>query len=83
LKFKAVANFPNSLLLDDVVAGALPSSFPPGKYHPTTMSAVGFVDYAGGNDRLAATSPYRGGATDGTDVGCKLDLVNLLAGSND
>jgi len=39
------------------------------------MSAVGFVDLTGGDYRLASTSPYHNGATDGTDVGCILGSV--------
>src|SRR5207244_5111792 len=38
---------------------------------------VGFVDLAGGDYRLAATSPYHNGATDGTDVGC---IIGAVAG---
>jgi uncharacterized protein (TIGR03437 family) len=47
----------------------------PGNYFPATAAAVGFVDYANGNYRLAATSPYKGQATDGKDIGCDVDAL--------
>ena len=40
---------------------------------PVTMEALGFVDLAGGNYRLADSSPYKGKAIDGSDVGCNID----------
>jgi hypothetical protein len=33
------------------------------------------VNLAGGNYRLSGSSPYRGSATDGTDVGCNIDAL--------
>lgn len=73
--------FPGSTLLDNVIVAAPASSFPAGNYYPATMSDVGFVDEAGGNYRLASTSPYKNGGTDGTDVGCDIDAVNAAAGT--
>ena len=45
------------------------------------MADVGFADYAGGNYRLSATSPYHNGATDGTDPGCNIDALKAAAGT--
>jgi hypothetical protein len=73
--------FPGVQILDDVFAGANPSIFPAGNYYPAMMSGVGFVDLAGGNYRLAATSLYRGAATDGTDVGCNINALNAATGT--
>lgn len=42
---------------------------------PATLSAVGFIDLAGGNYRLASGSAYKGYGFDGTDPGCDFDLV--------
>jgi hypothetical protein len=75
------AYFPNSLFLDNIIAAAPPSTFPSGNYYPATMSDAGFVDYVGGNYRLAATSKYKNGATNGSDVGCNLDSLNAAAGT--
>jgi hypothetical protein len=41
-----------------------------------TMADVGFVNAAGGDYELEATSPFKGGATDGTDVGVNFDLMD-------
>jgi len=45
----------------------------------TAFSTVGFANLAGGNYRLSAASPFRNGATDGTDVGCNIDTLNAAA----
>lgn len=63
--------FPSGVLSDNViilVAGKA-SSFPAGNYFPTTIGAVGFTNYAGGDYTLTPTSPYIHGATDGSRVG--------------
>jgi hypothetical protein len=44
-------------------------------YWPTSWTAVGFVDQANDNYRLAASSPYRNIATDGTDLGANIDAI--------
>jgi hypothetical protein len=78
------AFFPGSTILGNIIAGANPSRYPGGNYYPSSLAHVGFVDYrvlTGGNYRLAATSPYRGSATDGTDVGCRFDALNAAAGT--
>lgn len=43
--------------------------------YPATAEGVGFVDYPNGNYRLAATSAYKGAASDGTDPGVNQDLI--------
>jgi hypothetical protein len=43
--------------------------------YPATAADVGFVDYLNGNYRLAATSPYKGAASDGTDPGINQDMI--------
>jgi hypothetical protein len=57
-----------------MVAGSA-SKYPAGNMFPATIAALGFVDYAGGNYRLASTSLYAGRATDGTNPGANIDLV--------
>lgn len=74
--------FSNSLFLSNVIVAAPASSFPTGNYYPATMTDVGFVDYAEGNYRLADTSPYRNGGTDGADVGADIDALNAAAGTS-
>ena len=40
------------------------------------LSLVGFVDLAGGDYRLAPTSPYNKAGADGKDIGCDFDALN-------
>lgn len=61
--------FPGYVWAGNVLVGASPVQYPAGTFCPATLDQVGFVDLAGGNYQLAATSPYRGKATDGADVG--------------
>lgn len=71
--------FPGGIFRDGIFAGSNPATYPANNYYPPSMGAVGFVDLAGGNYRLSSTSPYRNGATDGTDVGCNIDALNAAA----
>ncbi|HYG80682.1 MAG TPA: hypothetical protein VD861_09860, partial [Pyrinomonadaceae bacterium] len=54
-----------------------PSSYlsHPNNYFPADETAVGFVNYEGGDYRLAETSFYKGKATDGEDIGCDFDAL--------
>jgi hypothetical protein len=51
--------------------------YPSNNYYPAQLDAVGFVNRAGGDYQLQATSPYLTGATDGRAVGC--DMTALTA----
>jgi hypothetical protein len=73
--------FPNAIFLDNVIVGAPAADYPTGNYYPATMSEVGFVDYSGGNYRLAAGTSYFAAATDGTAVGANIESVNAAAGT--
>ena len=48
------------------------SSYPTGNYWPADIAAVKFVGMGTGDYRLAADSPYKGMATDGSDLGANL-----------
>jgi len=63
--------FPGAVFTANALQGdpANAPYYPPGNYFPATLEAVGFVDLAGGDLRLEATSPYHNAATDGTDIG--------------
>ena len=41
----------------------------------STWDHVGFVNRAGGDYRLASTSPFKGQASDGQDLGCNIDAL--------
>ncbi len=51
-------------------------AFPPGNYIVSSYDKVGFLDYAHGNWQLAASSKYRGKATDGKDPGVDVAALN-------
>jgi hypothetical protein len=59
----------------NAVIGADLASYPADNRAPASMKAVGFVDSAAQNYRLAATSPYKSAATDGKDMGADIDAI--------
>jgi len=61
----------------NLIAGSNPAGYPANNFYPSTLTDVGFVDLAGGNYRLSATSPYKGQATDGKDIGADIDALTL------
>jgi hypothetical protein len=73
--------FPGYRMGANVVAGPRPSArtYPPGTRYAETMDAVGFVNRAAGNYRLAPHSPFRGAATDGRDPGADFERVSQAA----
>jgi hypothetical protein len=75
------AFFPGSQFLGSVIAGADPATYPGGNFYPANLDAVGFINLAGGNYRLSASSPYVRSATDGTDVGANIGAINAAAGT--
>jgi len=74
------AYLPGGVVTRNVLAGGSASRYPAGNYFPTVSAwQAGFVDYAGGDYHLAASSPYRNAATDGTDLGADVTTVNAHA----
>src|SRR5262249_39866620 len=73
-------DFPGYTFLKNVIPGANPAVYPPDNFFPATMNDVGFIDLAGGNYRLADSSPYKYAATDGTDIGCDIDALEAALG---
>ena len=51
-------------------------TYPNGNFYPANVSAVGFVDFSGGNYRLSASSPFKGKGSDGKDLGADIDALN-------
>jgi len=65
-----------SVNMNNAVIGG-PGNFPiVGNFFPATIAAVGFVNYAGGDYRLAPTSPYKNAGTDGKDIGADIVALN-------
>jgi hypothetical protein len=74
---------PGGTFAKNAIVGINLTLYPTGQYNPTeaTLQAQ-FVNYAGGNYRLLATSLYAGQGTDGADLGANLDAIDAAyAGS--
>ncbi|HEV8657053.1 MAG TPA: hypothetical protein VGS96_00365 [Thermoanaerobaculia bacterium] len=64
--------FPGAVFAGNVLIGGAADEYPPGNFFPSTAQDVGFVDFAGGDYRLATTSPYKAAGTDGKDIGADI-----------
>ncbi|MDQ3142718.1 MAG: T9SS type A sorting domain-containing protein [Bacteroidota bacterium] len=62
----------------NVFIGGKPAGFSSSNYFPTSISNVNFVNYAGGDYRLATNSPYKNAGTDGKDIGCDITALNTI-----
>ena len=69
--------FPGYEFKKNVIVG-VPSEirYPANNSLPLLPNLVGFVDLAGGDYRLARTSPYKNAGTDGKDAGCDFSALN-------
>jgi hypothetical protein len=69
--------FPSLVFAKNVIVGASAGQYPTAStnYFPASTAEVGFVNEAGGNYRLTATSPYKNAGTDGKDIGADLDAI--------
>ncbi len=63
------AYFPGATFRRNVLVGAEAAAYPGDNFFPPTLAHVGFVGGSPPSYRLSPTSPYRGAATDGSDVG--------------
>ncbi len=50
--------------------------YPAASFYPASVATIQFTDYANSNFRLAG-GPYKNAATDGTDIGCNQDTIEL------
>lgn len=58
-----------------------PAAWPSGNYFPSTVTAVGFVNYnngIGGNYQLTSASPYRAKSPSGKNIGADIAAINQL-----
>ena len=69
-------SFPGAVFAGNALVGGSSLDYPPNNFFPRTPADVGFVNYAGGDYRLAASSPYKNAGTDGKDVGADIDPIN-------
>jgi hypothetical protein len=72
--------FPGGLFTHNVLVHGDCALYPPANFCPPAIGDVGFVDYAGGDYRLARGSPYRGAGTDGLDIGGDIRAIEAATG---
>ncbi len=61
--------FPGAIFTKNILSGGVSTNYPAGGFFPALLSGIGFVNFSGGDYRLASTSPYRNAGTDGQDLG--------------
>jgi len=71
---------PGYIFAGNAVIGGTAARYPNGNFFPADLNAVGFVNAAGGDHHLAASSPYKNQGTDGTDPGA--DITAILTWTN-
>ena len=70
------AYFTNWTFTNNAIIGPDKSSiYPVNNLFPSTMTAVGFADYANGDYHLSASSPYSDAGTDQNDLGADIDAT--------
>jgi hypothetical protein len=69
--------FPNWIFTGNVIIGgaSYASRYPIGNFYPAQQTDVGYVNFAGGNYRLATSSQFKSRGTDGKDIGCNIDAM--------
>ena len=72
--------FPGAIFLKNVLSGGPSQAYPTDNFFPATLDAVGFVNAAAGNYRLASNSPYKRAGTDGKDIGADIDAIEAAMG---
>jgi hypothetical protein len=68
--------FRASEVTHNVIVGAPSAAYPEHNFFPARLADVGFADLPHGDYRLLKTSPYKGGGTDGRDIGADMDSLN-------
>lgn len=73
---------PGWAFVDDVIAsGGDPSLYPAGTYFAASTSSIGFANFGGSSASdyaLTSSSPYKGKASDGTDIGINAATLSQL-----
>jgi hypothetical protein len=70
------AYFPNAVFTGNILAGGPAWLYPAGNHFPSSLDGVGFVNRAGGDYRLAASSAFKGKGSDGRDPGADIEGLN-------
>lgn len=61
--------YPGAHVVGNIIADGKARTYPGANHYPA-LAAIGFIDYAGGDVRLSATSPFVRAGHDGADPGC-------------
>lgn len=59
----------------NAIVGPGTTAYPAGNFFPLAPDGVGFVNFAAGDFRLSAISPYKNAGTDGKDLGADIDAI--------
>jgi len=70
---------PDFVFKNNVLALADASLYPKDNFFPASLDRVGFVNFEKGDYRLAPSSPYRKGSSDGQPIGCDWEKLNFSA----
>ncbi len=70
---------PNWQVTTNAIIGGSSTGFPSGNYFPANTTAVGFVNYAGGDYHLTSASPYKNLGTDGKNLGADIDSITIAS----
>ncbi|QQS47215.1 MAG: right-handed parallel beta-helix repeat-containing protein [Acidobacteriota bacterium] len=69
--------FPDGVFRKNVIIGGKSDSYPPENYFPESPDIVRFADPGKNDFRLSNSSPYRNLSTEGKDIGCNPDLLEM------
>jgi hypothetical protein len=72
------AYFANYTFTNNAIIGPSVSPYPGTNFFPANTAAVGFTNFAAGDYRLSASSPYKNAATDGKDLGADIDTLAVI-----
>jgi hypothetical protein len=70
---------PNWTVTKNADIGGSTTGYPTGNYFPKDITAVGFVNYAGGDYHLTPASPYKRLGSDGKDLGADIDSIVIAS----
>ncbi|TMI89970.1 MAG: hypothetical protein E6H00_08065 [Bacillati bacterium ANGP1] len=73
--------FPGAVFAGNVLVGGDPSSYPPNNFFPSMLGDVAFVNFAGGDYRLARSSAYRNAGVDGREIGADPGAISAAISS--
>jgi hypothetical protein len=74
--------FPGAVFRRNILVGGVAASYPTDNFFPALLTDVGFIDLAGANYKLAASSAYKNAGTDGKDIGADIDAVNAATAAS-